>query len=79
MADVDDQRRVNTRKSIFAPKLAPSADNRSVPPPLTLPGEIVSYLPPDFGRGLKLDQTDAKLLKFCMWRNPPFETSKLLT
>ncbi len=68
MADVDDQSTVDTRKrkSIFSPRLA-STDNRKLPPKLTLPTEIVAYLPPDFGRGLKFDQTDAKLLKFCMF------------
>ncbi|KFY16397.1 hypothetical protein V492_01382 [Pseudogymnoascus sp. VKM F-4246] len=64
IADVEDQRGANAKKNIFAPRLAPSRDNRSLPIPLTLPGDIVPYLPPDFGRGLKFDQTDAKLLKF---------------
>jgi hypothetical protein len=60
-ADLD-ERSTKRAKSLVGGLSVPSRDTSS---PSQSPFSNIPYLPPDFGRGVKLDEVDSKLLKFC--------------
>ncbi len=76
MCDVEDHKSgvLGKGKSFLAnpqPKSCPQQQTHLTEHKVKGPLIDVPYLPPNFGRRLKLDNTDNKLLKFCKCILPP--------
>lgn len=66
MADVESDANMQ-KKTVFDQnrQLGKQIQGETNPAPFGLDRQQIPNLPPDFGRGLKLDKVDGKLLKFC--------------